>query len=283
MGRGSGDDGRGRLGLRFGIAAVVCGTALVAAAAERGGEDLCRFSRTITGSVAAIVDGDTLRLADGTLVRLAAVEAPGDPAPAVGDRAPAEAAASFLGDAALGRPVVLSPLAKDRYGRLRADVHLADGRWLQAELVAAGLARVRPGFGESGCARLLLAIEAGARRRNRGIWASPAFAVKTADDPSLLARSGLYEVVEGRVVSVARGLRLAFIDFGRDFRRDFTVMVPNAIVADWAAAGMPLEGLRGRRVRVRGLVEESGGPAIRLADSIELELVDESGAGGDGE
>ena len=282
MGRGSGEGGGGRLGLRLGIAAVLCGTALAAAAAERGGEDLCRFSRAITGTVVGIVDGDTLRLGDGTLVRLAAVEAPGNPAPVVGEQAPNEAA-GFLGDAVLGRPVVLSPVAKDRYGRLRADVHLADGRWLQGELVAAGLARVRPGLGESGCAKLLLAIETGARRRNLGIWASPAFAVKTADDPSLLARSGLYEVVEGRVVSVARGLRLAFIDFGRDFRRDFTVMVPNAIVADWAAAGMPLEGLRGRRVRVRGFVEESGGPAIRLADPIELELVDESDAGGDGE
>jgi len=274
---------RRHLGLRLVAAAILGGTVCFTAAAERGGEDLCRFRQTTTGPVVEIVDGDTLKLADGTLVRLSAIDVPGDPPPAAGDRAPAGAAASFLADAVLGRPVALSPVASDRYGRLRAEVHLTDGRWLQAELVAAGLARVRPASGEAGCARLLLAIETGARRARRGLWASPAFAVRTADDPSLLTRSGLYEVIEGRVVSVARGLRLAFIDFGRDFRRDFTVMVPIAIIGDLAAAGLPLESLRGRRVRVRGLVEESGGPAIRLADPVELELVDEDEAGGDGE
>ena len=84
-------------------------------------------------------------------------------------------------------------------------------------------------------------------------------------------------------MSVARGLRFVFIDFGRDFRRDFTVMVPLALADGMARSGMPPEGLGGRRVRVRGLIEESGGPAIRLADPVELELVDESGAGGVGE
>jgi micrococcal nuclease len=279
MGRDADPDGRRQALLRLGMAGLLCGMASFAAAAERGSETLCRFSQTTAGTVAEIVDGDMLKLDSGAVVRLAGIEVP---AVAGEDRWRAEAE-RFLRDTTLGRRVILSPLANDRYGRLGANVHLTDGRWLQAELLAAGLARVRPSPGETGCAWALLDSEAPARRMILGIWKSPAFAVRTADDPSLLAQSGLYEVVEGRVVSVARGLRLAFIDFGRDFRHDFTVMVPKAIVDDLAASGMPLESLRGRRVRVRGLIEESGGPAIRLADPVELELVDEDDTGGDGE
>ncbi|HMN86084.1 MAG TPA: hypothetical protein PKA74_08890, partial [Bauldia sp.] len=110
-----------------------------------------------------------------------------------------------------------------------------------------GLARVHPLPGEAGCAGLLLRPESEARTARRGLWADPATAARTADDPSLLGRSGLYEVVEGRVVSVARGLRFVFIDFGRDFRRDFTVMVPLALADGMARSGMPPEGLGGRR------------------------------------
>ena len=52
--------------------------------------------------------------------------------------------------------------------------------------------------------------------------------VKSADDPSLLMRNGLYDLVEGRVVSVGYGSRMVFLDFGRNFRTDFTVMVPKS-------------------------------------------------------
>jgi hypothetical protein len=70
---------------------------------------------------------------------------------------------------------------------------------------------------------------------------------------------------------------MIFLDFGRNFRRDFTVMVPQEVADTMAAAGTVPDALVGRRVRVRGVIEESGGPAIRLNDAAEIEVIDGDG------
>ena len=66
-----------------------------------------------------------------------------------------------------------------------------------------------------------------------------------------------------------------FLDFGPVYRRDFTVMIPNPVAARLAEAGFPVDSLKGRSVRVRGVVEESGGPAIRVYDPVAIEVLDE--------
>jgi hypothetical protein len=214
-------------------------------------------------------EGPVLWTADGREMLLAGVAFPQVIDPEIETATAAEVAGLAAGQATL---VEIGP--PDRYGRLRAHVVLADGRWLQAELVRSGLALVRPDGTAPGCVTALLAAETSARADRAGLWADSNNAVKVADDPSLLAENGLYRVVEGRVVSVGYGSRMVFLDFGRDIRTDFTVMVPNALVPRLVEAGIALERLRGREVRVRGVIEESGGPAIRIADPYALELLD---------
>jgi hypothetical protein len=163
----------------------------------------------------------------------------------------------------------------DRYGRTYADVVTGDGAWLQAQLVAHGLAIVRPGGGgDAACLRELLALERAAREAGAGLWADSKIILKATDQSSLLAKSGLYALVEGRVVSVGYGSRMVFLDFGRSFRTDFTVMVQTALVPRLGEAGITVDSLAGRAIRVRGVIEESGGPAIRLTDPLALELLD---------
>jgi hypothetical protein len=174
-------------------------------------------------------------------------------------------------------PARLSPAGSpDRYGRIHADVVNDHGAWLQAELVTAGLAIVRPEGegGDTACVRALLALERAAREAGAGLWADARIVVKATDRSSLLARSGLYALVEGRVVSVGYGSRMVFLDFGRNFRTDFTVMVPQTLVPRLGEAGITVDSLAGRAVRVRGVIEETGGPAIRLTDPLALELLD---------
>ena len=73
---------------------------------------------------------------------------------------------------------------------------------------------------------------------------------------------------------MGHGAYMIFIDFGRDVRADFTVMLTPDVAEGLAAGGIPPDSLTGRRVRVRGILEDSGGPALRLNDPAELELVD---------
>src|SRR5439155_7575274 len=90
----------------------------------------------------------------------------------------------------------------DRYGRISGEIRLADGRSLQAALLAEGLARVHPFVGETICLGPLLTAERTARNLHVGVWASHEYAIWKADDASLIEQNGLYELVEGRVVSV---------------------------------------------------------------------------------
>ena len=149
-------------------------------------------------------------------------------------------------------------------------------RW---PLAAGGARRGRPRDRAARWRRACLraraaAFEASARRARAGLWTDSKIVAKATDESSLLAKSGLYGLVEGRVVSVGYGSRMVFLDFGRSFRTDFTVMVPMTLVPRLVEAGITVESLAGRAIRVRGVIEETGGPAIRLTDPLALELLD---------
>jgi micrococcal nuclease len=215
--------------------------------------------------LAAGLDGRSLATADGTVILLAGIDIP-EPTGISGGTA-------SVPELAAGVSIAVLPAgAADRHDRLPADVFLG-GAWLQAELIARGVARVRP-EGEAACAPALLAVERRARAAGRGLWSDRAKAVRSADDPSLSARNGLYELVEGRVVSVGYGSRMVFLDFGHDYRTDFTVMVPNSLLPRLAEAGIRVDRVEGRTLRVRGVIEEAGGPAIRVSVPAEIEVLD---------
>jgi micrococcal nuclease len=215
------------------------------------------------------------------VIRLAGIQAPERPLSLKTGETwiPGEAARNRLSQAAAGVAVTLAEAGDgpDRYGRSHAYVFLPGGQSLAETQIKSGYARARWFPGENGCFSMFLQAEDQARRAKHGLWAAGGYAVQKADDPSLGARNGLYDVVEGRVVSVGHGSRMIFIDFGHDYRRDFTVMVAPAVGEALAAAGKPADDLVRQRVRVRGVIEESNGPAIRLNDPAEIELLDDDG------
>jgi hypothetical protein len=241
------------------------GLALVLPAAVAAEETGCR----------AAPDAETVRIAaagegfvadDGRELVLAGIVAPAGPdGSAAGSPARGTPAGEY-------RIVPIGPA--DRYGRLPVLAFAADGRLLQEALVRAGEAVARPGDGAPSCMERLLAAEAAARGAGAGLWRQAKIVAKATDAASLSARSGLYALVEGRIVSVGYGSRMVFLDFGRSFRTDFTVLVQQSLVSRLLEAGIPVDSLTGKAVRVRGVIEESGGPAIRLSDPLALELLD---------
>lgn len=240
----------------------------------------CAVGTPETVAVAEAIDGDTLRLVDGREVRVAGIAAvkvaPGGAAALV--RLDQAARAELAALAAGALTLATTSSEPDRYGRLHAMLTTGDGRSVAELLVAAGLARVRPFPGEIACMMPLLVPEAEARADRRGLWAVPSFAVLPADDTARLNDAvGRFVLVAGRVASVGHGRTVIFIDFGRDYRRDFTIMVPQSVSQGFA---VPVDGLKGRRIRVRGVIEASGGPAIWLSDPAEIELLDEDDGGG---
>jgi endonuclease YncB( thermonuclease family) len=236
----------------------------------------CAVQSRETVSVAKAVDGDTLVLEDGRIVRLAGIEAPkpflARPDKAVGDLA--EKARRELERLALGKTVELrlGTLQRDRHNRILAQVYLGS-TWLQEAMVTAGLARVRPLDEDFSCLGVLVTVEREIRESRKGLWANPEFAVISAYDPSLIERKGLYVLVEGRVISVGHGDRVDFLNFGRNWQRDFTVMISGAAAASFGESGLSVDSLAEKRIRVRGVIEEGGGPILRLNSPGEIEVL----------
>jgi endonuclease YncB( thermonuclease family) len=241
------------------LAAAVCLSAAQAAA------DGCQLSPIGTARVAGVPDGRTLTLADGRVLRLAAVEV-------------TDAARAVLHRLADGQTLRLAKLDadRDRYGRLVAFAYAGDARQsLQQALLAAGAARVGPRGGDKACAETLLAAEREARAGRRGLWADPNFAPLAADNfARLAAETGHFALVEGKVLSVHPSGATLYLNFGVSWTKDFSVIILRRNRGKFSAAGMLPERLQGHRIRVRGFLERRGGPLIEADAPEQIEPLD---------
>jgi endonuclease YncB( thermonuclease family) len=221
-------------------------------------------------------DGAMIGLKDGRVVRLAGIVAP---TKFDGNAESAQRATAALDAFVAGRRVVLRSAGNDpdRYGRTVAHVVVANepAVWVQAALVKAGHARVLPGSSDPDCTKRLLILERQARGVGRGLWSDAAYSVLKADSvPTAFVAEGRFALVEAAVRRVGEAGGRLFLDFGRRHREDFTIVIPREAHAAFAAAGVDLRALSGRRVRVRGVLFSWGRPAMELQVPGALELIE---------
>lgn len=264
--------------LAGGFAAMCCGDR---AAAQQPTPPVCGADEIARATAARVEDGRTFMLADGREVRLAGIEVPPLPVPQNSAAAPGGAAAKNALDALAGDDNVVLRRAEtdtDRYGRVVAYAYTerdGDELFVQGELVASGFARVGGRIGSRACAADLLKREAAARAAGLGLWADPYYAVLDAGNPvDVLAQKGRFALVEGEVVSVRESGATVYVNFGRHWSQDFAVTVLKRNERTFMAAGLDLNGLAGRRVRVRGYVEAhaAGSPRIEAERPEQIEI-----------
>src|SRR3990170_2725096 len=243
----------------------------------------CDLSQPETGTVATVIDGETLQLTDGRTVRLIGAKAPmpplgwrgEDPWPLVDE------AKDALESLASGREIELRFGGRriDRHGHALAQVFVVSGGtrlWLQEEMIAKGLARVYSLPDSRDCIAELMAREREARAKRRGVWGSSAYRIESALDVKRLGRLiHSYQLVEGRVASVGKGRGRIYLNFAPDWRSDFTISVERKDVGAFAAAGIDLKTLAGARVRVRGFLAWRNGPMIEASHPEQIELLPE--------
>lgn len=262
--------------LAIGVA-LACGP-VAAVARDSTAADPAALPEVAVGRVAAVEEGPALVvvLEDGRRLRPALILAP----PAEGGRGdswpPAEALRGAAADHLAGEAVTLHwPEARrDRHGRLVGHLRRArDGLWLQEAVVAAGLALVMPFTDEDALAAPLLRTEAEARRAGRGLWADPRFAVRRAETVRLDA--GALRLVEGRVASAAAVRGTVYLNFGAEWREDFTGRLTSRLAKDCAARGVDPLALEGRRLRLRGWLERANGPLVEVTACDQMEVLDD--------
>lgn len=145
---------RAALGALFALT-IVAG---LASCRPASGED------AFEGKVVGVADGDTLVVLRGTAqvrVRLHGIDSP--------ERGQAFGAAvkRYASTLAFGKTVTVRGHGKDRYGRLLGEVVLPDGRSLNRELVAAGMAWHYARYSDD---ETLAKAEREARTARVGIW-----------------------------------------------------------------------------------------------------------------
>jgi endonuclease YncB( thermonuclease family) len=262
--------------------ALTCGCFSATAQGRLQASFACGGEMIAQGSARRVIDGRTFVLDDGREVRLAAIEVPPLPLPRESDPAPGGTAASDALAALLkGAQVTVKqaePQKTDRYGRLAAYVFaVRDGveHSVQADLVAAGLARVGAWVGSRACATELLRRESVARQAKLGLWASSYYDLLNADNPiDVMAEQGHFALVEGKVLSVREAGATIYVNFGRRWTEDFTVTILKRNERNFMAAGIEPKRLAGRQIRVRGWIEERGGPWIEAARPEQIEFAD---------
>lgn len=244
----------------------------------------CQLVSEAGGRVQSVVDGETVTLDDGRTVRLIGAMAPSapdwwkkpEPWP------PAELARNALSDLVLGRDVELHYAGRkeDRHGRHLAHLFVNRGAeriWVQSSLIERGFARAYSFQGNRTCVRPLQGRETGAREAKLGLWWRRTYAVLDAGKPkSIFPRMHTFQIVEGTVVGVKATKRWTFVNFGADWKRDFTIAVQAKNRRLFVKSDLALSSLRGRRVRVRGWIESWNGPAIKVTHPEEIEIIDQT-------
>lgn len=166
---------------------------------------------------------------------------------------------------------------QDRHGRMQAQIYVMgeEGQelWVQKELLAAGMAYADIATAPKMLLPALLEAERDAKSLNRGIWAYPLM----HDIPVAKAwrYRDQYVFVTGRVRSAATRGDKIYLNFGTDWRRDFTAVVAKN---DWRNfTGMDLLALGGKAVRLRGFLYEDNGPMLGLHHPAQIEIDEKGG------
>ena len=252
----------------------------------------CETRSTHTATVIRVVDGQTLRLDDGSEARLIGALAPETPLWWKGDKVwpPAGWSRRALQQLAGSQKVELrfadGEPQRDRHGRFLAQLYVLRGEeriWVQGHMIGEGYAQAYSFARHRACARALQAREARARSAHNGLWRKGRFTVRqTAGVEALSKRHGSFQLVEGRVHSVGRTSQWTFLNFSGDWRRDFTVAIRARDRHRFKDSDVSLDALEGKIVRVRGWLERWNGPVIKATHPEQIEVLEEMDGAGSG-
>ncbi len=232
--------------------------------------------------VSQITDGDSVVLSDGTRVRLLAIQAP---KLALGrknflDWPLAEDAKQALASVALGAKVRLDFASNnsDRHGRTLAHLYIINEdnseEWVQKYMIEHGMARVYSFADNRLCVKELLKIEAEARANRKGIWANDYYQIRFGDKPNkLLKLDNRYELVEGRVLSAKKVGSRIYLNFGKNWRDDFTIVIEKYGQKIFSKAGVNALDYQDALIRVRGWIEIRDGPRIEVTHPEQIEVL----------
>lgn len=223
--------------------------------------------------VVKVYDGDTIELDNGERIRYIGIDTPEIYHPYKPIEYYGEEAYRFnkklVGGKRVG--VELDVQKKDKYGRTLAYIYLEDGTFVNAELVKQGYAQILTIPPNVKYQDLFLRLQREAREARRGLWGKIDEVIGQAEAKDHI---GEVRTVRGKVLSTYQSRKAVFLNFGQDYRTDFTITI---FTRDWEKNFLR-KGIhspsyyQGKTVLVTGKIKEYNGPEIIVSDPSEIEI-----------
>jgi micrococcal nuclease len=156
-------------------------------------------------------------------------------------------------------------------GHVQAYIERDDGLWIQRDMVEKGLAFVYPSQSHYDYADALFKAEEKARVDKAGFWADEKWNVMTDEEAKSL--DNRFAIVEGTIEKIVTRNNTIYLNFERDWKTDFTISIDSAKRRDFARAGANPMQWQGKKVRVRGWLQQYNGPYIEIFHPSQIELI----------
>ncbi|MGB1077502.1 MAG: thermonuclease family protein [Bdellovibrionales bacterium] len=168
---------------------------------------------------------------------------------------------------------------KDRkYGRENRMGHTiihavreTDSTWIQASLLANGLARVRTTEFNPQQASKMLEHEENARTKKLGIWGQDSYKVLTSQNAQEFI--GGFRIVEGQIKKVASTKNNIYLNFGDNWKTDFTIGISPKVRRDLSKNNISVMDWAGKKIRIHGWIRSYNGPYIELTHAEQIEFI----------
>jgi micrococcal nuclease len=215
--------------------------------------------------VIEVIDGDTVRLERGNILRYIGVDTPEVRVKRGGEwvwqpQPYALEALRFNKQLVEGKyiRVEFDVERRDDYGRLLGYVFL-DDTFVNAKLLEEGYAVLYTYPPNVKYVDLFVRLQEQARKKRKGMWG--VYEVVSADNAHRFI--GQIRTVRGRVLSTHRSKKCIFFNFGPDFQTDFTVVIFKNAWKYFEDKGIdPIVFYKDKLIEVSGRIREYNGPEI---------------------
>ncbi len=236
--------------------------------------------QTQTKRILKVIDQKRLMTADQGIIELSGIEVPEDIV------AEARDFLAMLFEKETATDILLYQTPSPDKGRVNRMQHTMahlvrkDGHvWVQGAMIANGVARAMPTPINPELAEQMYALENEAISAGKGLWAKDSrHRLLQADAP--IESLGRITVVEGTVQKISTLSNTTYLNFGPDWRKDFTIGIPTAIRQKMIRQNIDPFRLQGQKLRVRGWIREYNGPYIELEHPVLLQRIESNDAKG---
>jgi hypothetical protein len=153
-------------------------------------------------------------------------------------------------------------------------VYLSDGTWVNKELVSQGVAHVYTFPDNAINAEALLKAEDIARNSKLNMWSHPRWKLLDSDnipDSSV----GKFNVVQGTVTNIARIKGKYYLNFGANWRTDFSVEIPNKYYSKFKILNKKIDKYYiHKKLTIRGFIKPVNGHLVTVTHPQQLTVIE---------